>query len=100
MSTTANARARRILLLASLLVCLCAPFFALQVHAQAGLPGIERAVSIRIAPLHPGPGDTVTVTAQSPSFDLSQAHIVWSSRGKTLAAGIGADSASVTIGAL
>lgn len=73
---------------------------ALPAHAQFGLLGVGRSVSIALSPAHPQPGDTVSLTAQSSVLDLSQNSIVWSAGGRVIAQGTGATAATVTVGDL
>ncbi len=75
-------------------------FCAQIVHAQTGLPAIEKAVSIKFEPLHPQPGDTVRLEAHSAVLDLSTSDIAWRVDGKTVAQGIGIDRTEVIAGNL
>ncbi|MEK7133763.1 MAG: hypothetical protein AAB804_01690 [Patescibacteria group bacterium] len=69
-------------------------------HAQLGLPSIEKAVSIKFEPLHPGPGDTVRLDAHSAVLDLSTSEIAWRANGKTIAQGVGVERVEVNAGSL
>jgi len=79
---------------------LASSLVALPAYAQFGLPGLENSISIGMSPAHPGPGDTVTLTAESSVFDLPQSSIVWNVNGKVVAQGVGATSVSTTVGGL
>jgi hypothetical protein len=69
-------------------------------YAQLGLPGVERALFIKLAPLHPGPGDVVHLSIHSSILDLTEAEVLWHVNQKTVAAGVEVDAIDVTMGAL
>ncbi len=75
-------------------------FFPTQSRAQIGLPGFEHSLSIRMNPLHPSPGDTVSLKVVNIFLDLPKAEIVWRSDGKILAQGRGVDTADIIVGPL
>jgi len=75
-------------------------FFApLFVFAQ-GLPGINNPVSIIMSPTNPSPGDTITLTAESSSFDVNSSLLVWKVNGTVTSSGTGDKTISVSAGAL
>jgi len=89
---------RTVSFLGIFLGAICA--FAFPLHAQFGLPGAQHALSISFSPLYPGPGETVSLTVQSPLFDISQSKVLWRANGKIIAQGTGVDSVQVQAGAL
>jgi hypothetical protein len=68
-------------------------------HAQLGLPGVEKALSIKVEPLHPGPEETVRLTIHSSLLDLTGSAVVWRVDGKTIAVGE-SDTMEITTGVL
>ncbi len=85
---------------AGIALCAWILFLPAQTHAQAGLLGIERSLSIRMAPQFPQSGDTVSLTVTSPILDISQSEVTWHSQKETLAEGRGVDTVYITLGAL
>ncbi|MDO8514466.1 MAG: hypothetical protein Q7S50_02900 [bacterium] len=90
----------RYLIITGSVIFLCTILLPLRAHAQLGLLGIERALSISLSPLHPSPGETVELAVKSSVLDLGTSTILWRANGKTIAQGVGVDSAQVTAGAL
>jgi hypothetical protein len=70
------------------------------VHAQANLAGSNSDVTIAIAPLSPAPGDTVSLTVESPLIDTNDSTITWYDNGTIVAQGLGETTASIVVGAL
>jgi hypothetical protein len=66
--------------------------FALNTHAQFGLPG--GSASITISPKFPNPGEEVTAKLSSLSADLDSSTITWTLDGKTLSSGVGKKEAT------
>ncbi len=89
-----------VLTAAGILLIVCIALLAPHTYAQFGLLGVEGALSISLVPSHPGPGDTVRLTARSSVLDLRERAIVWRANGKMIAQGVGTDSAEVLAGAL
>jgi hypothetical protein len=63
-----------------------------------GIPGVGTPLSIIKSTENPRPGETVSLTAQSYSFDIDSARITWTVDGKTLSSDIGLKRAEVTAG--
>ncbi len=64
------------------------------------LSGQNENASITASPQNPAPGDTVSLTLQDTSVDLSDSTVVWRSNGTTIAQGTGMTSTNVTAGPL
>jgi hypothetical protein len=83
----------------ALLLIALALLAAYPAYAQLGLPGVERALAIKLAPLHPGPGEVVRLTIHSSLLDLAEKEVVWRVNGKTVLVGED-DYIDVTMGTL
>lgn len=83
-----------------MLIACALSVFAITAHAQLDPPGTNSAISIAFSPTSPKPGDTVTLTLQSPLLDIPGSDILWEADGKKIAQGKGADSTSIKVGAL
>jgi hypothetical protein len=88
------------LLIPALLCAIFVVLYAPPARAQSDALGAGATISISLSPNDPGPDQAVHLTAQSSGIDLSQAQIIWSVDGKTVAQGTGVDSADITTGAL
>ncbi len=64
------------------------------------IPGIANPVSIIMEPTNPGPGDTVTLSAQSSSFDVNSATLTWTANGSVVAKGTGQKTITLSAGGL
>lgn len=73
-------------------------FLPFLVSAQS-IPGISNPVSIVMVPTNPGPGDTVTLTAESSSFNVNSALLTWTSNGKIISSGTGDKTVTISAGA-
>ncbi len=69
------------------------------VSAQS-LPAGITSITLTTSSQNPAPGQSVTVTATSYSFDINSAMIIWTVNGKQVQKGIGATTLSVTAPAL
>lgn len=76
----------------SIIIIFCA--FTLQAHAQ--IPSSIDGVDLRIDPETPVPGQSVEVSIESFSLDLSSASIVWTVNGKVQNKGVGQTKTTVT----
>jgi hypothetical protein len=65
-----------------------------------GLPGISNPITIDVSPTNPGPGDTVTLTANSSSFDVNSALLTWTENGKVVSQGVGDKSLTLSAGTI
>ncbi|XKT75300.1 MAG: hypothetical protein ACJKSS_00720 [Patescibacteria group bacterium UBA2103] len=59
---------------------------------------VERSFDFEINPMFPEAGDTVTVYAETYSFDISRANTTWRVNGNTVSTGKGVKSINVTLG--
>jgi len=75
-------------------------FFVPVLAFAQGLPGVSNPVSIIMSPTNPAPGDTVTLTAESSSFDVNSALLVWKVNGAITSHGTGDKTISVFAGVL
>jgi hypothetical protein len=57
-------------------------------------------ITISLSPLSPAPGDTVTMTVESPFIDTNDSTITWYENGNIIAQGNGQTTASIVAGAL
>ena len=71
-----------------------APLF---VSAQS-IPGIQNPVSITMSPTNPAPGDAVTFTADSSSFDVNSALLTWKANGSVVSSGAGDKTVTLSAG--
>lgn len=67
--------------------------------AFAQIPSVNEAIGIEVSPSVPGPGDLVTVTVSSFSFDIDRSTIVWAVNGKEVKRSVGERSVTFTAGA-
>ena len=74
--------------------------FAQPVHAQLGIPNMENSIFLSTSPVHPKPGDTVQVYAQSVFQDLVKGTDTWTINGKVVAQGAGVTNATFVAGTL
>src|SRR4051812_8413938 len=65
-------------------------------YAQTAPSGLELSPTIS----NPIPGQSVTITARSYNIDINSSNLTWTSGGKTLLKGIGANELTVTAPAL
>ena len=68
--------------------------------AQLSLTGLERPLSLMMAPEYPAPGENVHLTVQSYGLDLNRSIVVWYENGKEIARGIGVTTATIIAGKL
>jgi hypothetical protein len=73
--------------------------FTFTVHAQ-GIPGGINGITLTASSDNPAPGQTVTITAASYSFDINSATVIWTVGGKQVQKSIGATTLDVTAPAL
>ena len=78
----------------SILTLLC----MVTLHAQAQIPTDLDGLTLKADRENPQPGENVTITLESFSFDLSAASIVWIVNGKTHTQGVGMKKITVTAG--
>ncbi len=64
-------------------------FFLPLVSFAQSIPGIASPISIDMSPVSPGPGDVVTLTANSSSFDVNSVLLTWTVGGKVISQGDG-----------
>ena len=69
------------------LIAICL-LFAISAHAQ-GVPASISSITLSASTDNPIPGQKVTITAVSYSFDINSATIIWSINGKQVQKGIG-----------
>lgn len=74
-------------------------FFPLVSFAQ-GLPGIDNPLTIEMSPTSPAPGETVSLTAESTSFNVNALPITWKSGGKVISSGTGDTTITIPSGAI
>jgi hypothetical protein len=65
-----------------------------------GIPGIENPVTIDMSPTSPGPGDVVTLTANSSSFPVNSALLIWTENGKVVSQGTGDKTFTLSAGTI
>ena len=75
-------------------------FFVPLISLAQSIPGVENPVSIVMSPTNPGPGDTVTLSAQSSSFDVDSALLVWTKNGAVISEGTGDKVLTLSAGVL
>lgn len=75
-------------------------FFVPAISFAQSIPGIAEPVSITMTPTSPGPGDTVTLAAQSSSFDIDSAYLTWTEGGKVISEGTGDKTVTLSAGAI
>ncbi len=69
--------------------------FTVVAHAQAIPSGIN-SLTLTPSSNNPVPGQTVTITAESYSFDINSATVIWTVNGKQVQKGIGATTLDIT----
>ena len=70
------------------------------VSLAQSIPGIANPVSIVMTPTNPGPGDTITLSAESSSFDVNSAVLTWTANGSVVTKGTGQKTITLSAGAL
>lgn len=83
----------------ALLVVIAVGFAGRTAFAQIGFLDAP-AMLIALDPAHPGPGQTVRLTLQSPVADLARSSISWSVDGKPLVSDTGATDIAIVAGKL
>ncbi len=85
-----------LILVLTALFCLS---FTLDASAQQmTIPGTKAQISLKIAPAHPKPFDTVHLIAESFSTDLNRSTINWYVNGKLVKSGVGQKELDTTVG--
>ncbi|MBL1434142.1 hypothetical protein COB87_001025 [Candidatus Wolfebacteria bacterium] len=59
---------------------------------------VERSFDFKVTPLFPNPGESVSVFAETYSFDISRAQVVWSVDGKVINEGRGLKTVEFLVG--
>ncbi len=72
--------------------------FASVAHAQFSLSGLERQLTLTLAPAHPEPGQTVQLSIQTYALDLDRSTVVWYANDKEIARGIGKTETGIKAG--
>lgn len=75
-------------------------FFVPLISFAQSIPGIQNPVSIDVGPTNPVPNSTVTLTANSSSFDVNSTLLTWTKNGTVISQGIGDKTITLSVGAL
>lgn len=67
--------------------------------SYAQTPSLNEALGIDVSPAVPGPGELVTITVSSFSFDIDRSTVMWTVNGKEVKGGVGERAVSFTVGA-
>lgn len=80
-------------------VRLCSALVALLLISAVPVAAqVERSFEFEMNPMFPEAGDTVTIFAETFSFDISRANTTWRVNGNTVASGKGIKSIEITLG--